>query len=277
MAKKRGEEESNEDLTAVLKYLEVLDSVKPGTPTSGTRPEKNERLNALKAEYPARIQMLEEEWLPAVPAPCESGKWEGRSTTPCINLLGCYDLCARCLQEARKGLRHIAAHLRGEDPGEFIDAATLNIRLQRATPRLEARSRAPMPVATQFERIPGGGLRAVRGRDAPGAQATEPRALSERKPKISHAADFSWVRRGDELFNFTTPQQRAMITALYKSWEEGGDGASLSTEHLREVTGSSAFDFRIDKVFKNHPVRECVLRPVGKGNWALYLNESLHE
>lgn len=90
----------------------------------------------------------------------------------------------------------------------------------------------------------------------------------------SHGSDFAWMIVGEVKYVFPKPQQARVIELLYREWRAGGqrDGCGVWESTLAEGIGASS-SFRVAKVFASHPILGSILRSVGKGVWALYLNE----
>lgn len=97
--------------------------------------------------------------------------------------------------------------------------------------------------------------------------------------EVRVAADYTWMDVGNVRYSFKLGRQADSIRVLYEAWIDGGrrDGTGISEKLIGERIESSAERFRIDRVFEDHPVLQRVLRPCGKGQWALYLAPSAPE
>lgn len=91
-----------------------------------------------------------------------------------------------------------------------------------------------------------------------------------------HADDFSWIIWNGIKYDFTKGNQSESIRALWNSWEKGmkRDGCGLKEETIAQLVDSQSVDFRLGKVFRNHPAWGVVIRPVSKGVFALFSEES---
>jgi len=99
----------------------------------------------------------------------------------------------------------------------------------------------------------------------------------QRIPQIppSHSDDFSTVLWDGRAFTFETTQQRIIVEALWKEWEEGRGG--LHRDHLAELCDSEAKKFRLDQVFRvkggrvkeRHPAWLTMIQRVGRSMFAL--------
>lgn len=87
-----------------------------------------------------------------------------------------------------------------------------------------------------------------------------------------HGADFTWVQVRGTRYEFSRGQQAELIRALWAEWERVGDGATLTSDTLRENVGSSADLFRVSKVMAGNPACGSILHSPSKGKWALYLS-----
>lgn len=98
-----------------------------------------------------------------------------------------------------------------------------------------------------------------------------------REPRV--ADDFAWMVVDGVRYTFKLGRQAGSIRELYQAWIDGGrrDGTGMSEKLIGERIESSAERFRIDRVFEDHPILQRVLRPCGKGQWALYLAPSAPE
>ncbi len=97
--------------------------------------------------------------------------------------------------------------------------------------------------------------------------------------EVRVAPDYTWMDVGGVRYTFKLGRQADSIRELYRAWDDGGrrDGTAVSEKLIGERIESSAERFRIDRVFEDHPILLRVLRPCGKGQWALYLAPSSPE
>ncbi len=97
--------------------------------------------------------------------------------------------------------------------------------------------------------------------------------------KVRVAPDFTWMDVDGVHYSFKLGRQADSIRVLYQAWIDSGrrDGIGMSEKLIGERIESSAERFRIDRVFEDHPILQRVLRPCGKGQWALYLAPSAPE
>lgn len=91
-----------------------------------------------------------------------------------------------------------------------------------------------------------------------------------------HAEDFTWVIWYGQRYTFTKGNQAESVKALWESWERSGrrDGCGLSQATIKEKVESSDDEFRLAPVFRGHPAWKTMIRPSGKGAFALYSPES---
>jgi hypothetical protein len=119
---------------------------------------------------------------------------------------------------------------------------------------------------------------AVHPSAAPPAPATiePPNDNAPTPPEFAHAPDFSWIFWCGEKFTFKKGMQAESIKQLWHAWEAGGkqDGCGLSEETIGERAGSAATDFRLAHVLRGHPLLKKGVRPIGKGQFALFRLES---
>ena len=95
--------------------------------------------------------------------------------------------------------------------------------------------------------------------------------------EIGHGGDFTWLKVGSKRYAFVKGMQVETIKALFEEWLKGGDGAGLAEETIGEKVRSSAARFRVQATFHKHPALGTILRPCGKGQYALFLSEELRK
>jgi hypothetical protein len=92
-----------------------------------------------------------------------------------------------------------------------------------------------------------------------------------------HALDFSSLQAGGTTYHFTTPLQQQVIATLFAEWHRSGrvDGCGLTVAAMEEKLPDSKARqrLRVDRLFKNHPALDTILRKSGKSVWALHLGE----
>lgn len=92
---------------------------------------------------------------------------------------------------------------------------------------------------------------------------------------FTHSDDFASVRWGDRDFVFATPQQRAVVQALWEAMLNGTPVVGLGM--LAEAAGSAAGHFKMAHVFRNkkdgeyvrHPALGSMIREARKGCYRL--------
>jgi hypothetical protein len=106
--------------------------------------------------------------------------------------------------------------------------------------------------------------------------AAFPAAPEHPRPWHTCPPDYSWLRVSATTYTFDTSMQRAVIQKLYECWTNAGekDGCGLTASELQAQIGSGADRFRIDRLFKNHPAMNTILRRKAKGVWALFLGQT---
>lgn len=91
-------------------------------------------------------------------------------------------------------------------------------------------------------------------------------------PAIEHSDDFTSVRWGEQVYDFTKTQAAA-IRKLWTAWERGG--LSVSEETLAEAVDSKADRFRLLHTFRakgeTHPAWNTLVVTAGKGSYRLAL------
>lgn len=107
----------------------------------------------------------------------------------------------------------------------------------------------------------------------------ECRAQDATAREVRVAPDYTWMAVDGVHYTFKLGRQADSIRVLYQAWVDAGrrDGTGMSEKLIGERIESSAERFRIDRVFEDHPILHRVLRPCGKGQWALYLAPSAPE
>jgi hypothetical protein len=110
--------------------------------------------------------------------------------------------------------------------------------------------------------------------DAARDTASAAASLSQRRRLTAVGSDGSWVTAHGVMYTFTKQQQALVVSALATERERAGgrDGAGLREKQIGELIGSSSNTFRLQDVFKGHPSWKKLIRPVGKGAWALFLD-----
>lgn len=93
-------------------------------------------------------------------------------------------------------------------------------------------------------------------------------------PEVSHDPEFCRLRVNGRTYDFPRPQQRIVIQALFRAWEAAGrsDGTGVSAGTLAKLVDSQAARFRVPRLFEGHKAWRTIVRPVGKGLYALYLS-----
>lgn len=115
-----------------------------------------------------------------------------------------------------------------------------------------------------------GCLELALGQMDPAAHEEAAGSLAENQD-ISHASDFSWLLAYGRRFDFQTPRQREVIRVLFRAWNAGGDGAGMTEAAILEELGAPIARLRVKRAFKGHPAMDQILKPIGKGQWALFL------
>ncbi len=101
------------------------------------------------------------------------------------------------------------------------------------------------------------------------------RNLESSGVQVEHAEDFTWLTVEGEHYQFSKGNQAGVIRVLYENWVRSGgrDGAGLTEEAISEAIGSGSVKFRIQETFRQHPALGTILRPAGRGIYALFLRD----
>ncbi|MBL9001736.1 MAG: hypothetical protein JNK25_11430 [Phycisphaerae bacterium] len=109
---------------------------------------------------------------------------------------------------------------------------------------------------------------------APEGPSNSPAIDSDVPPvHFAHADDFTWIIWDGVHYSFSKGNQAQSIRALWESWEKSGrkNGCGLAEETIAERCGSEDKQFRLIRVFKDHPIWKTSLKPTGeKGVFALF-------
>lgn len=86
--------------------------------------------------------------------------------------------------------------------------------------------------------------------------------------------DGLWIVVRGRRFDFTPGQQAAVIRELYAKWKEAGgqDGCGMTKAAIAEALEAHDENFRLPKAFRGNLAWGTILREVGKGRYALFLN-----
>jgi hypothetical protein len=106
--------------------------------------------------------------------------------------------------------------------------------------------------------------------------APAPTAVTDPTAEFSHGDDFTWIVFAGVKYDLVKGNQSEAIRALWESWERGGrrNGCGLSENTIGAKCGSASDRFRLAQVFRGHPAWGTIIRPSGKGVFALFLPES---
>jgi hypothetical protein len=99
------------------------------------------------------------------------------------------------------------------------------------------------------------------------------RARAPIDDEIRTAPDFTWMVVRGVRYTFKPGIQANTIRVLFEAWKASGcqDGSGLSEQAIGRQVESSAQRFRIDRAFEGSKALDVILRPSGKGQWALFL------
>jgi hypothetical protein len=291
--------------------LSIVDSIPAadGSESPRGRQELRKEIQAKFKDHVATIEKLLARFVPEalLPSPCGEVRNKASLRSPFSNLLECFDLCERCCAEARLAIGIAADRAKGGAVRrEFLAPEIVGARITAAREEAEGQRRAELErrrfgpkFMSKFE---DGQLRVWWGHptERP-AQVPEqplgPQATPETKPPASMSAkgdgspnaalkemtegqircapDYSWLKTKGVVYSFTTPQQRAVISALLAQWigSGGTDGCGLTVSALQGMVETAGDRLRIDKVFSDNSALNTILCKAGRGVWALYLCE----
>ncbi len=105
------------------------------------------------------------------------------------------------------------------------------------------------------------------------ALAEDPTPTDDRED-VRVADDFSWIVVRGKRYTFRPGNEAKTIGVLWEAWKAAGrqDGCGLTEKTIRDKIDSSADRLRVHEIFKDHEIlKDRILRPVGKGQWSLYL------
>lgn len=104
--------------------------------------------------------------------------------------------------------------------------------------------------------------------DQNGTGTPNPAPPSAPEPlRATHSNDFTSVNWYGTSYTFKRGQQVSIVEALWKAMET--KTPTLSKDGLAEAAGSSADDFKIGHVFRDHPAYKTMIISIGKGIYRL--------
>lgn len=227
------------------------------------------------------------------PTPAQLREWHETGNAPALGMSPREEAVYRFRTETRPKMdQWLAAALVEARDRAGGAAGTIAVLLQEALEAIDAVAEAAVRVRTQWEGpwldAEGRHQRVYRRltelvplvKTAPVAASTsaapapEPLAAVtlEQGPRCAHADDFTWIVWYGTKYDFAKGNQAESIKALWESWERSGrrDGCGLSEATIGQKCQSSNDNFRLAHVFRDHDAWGTVIRPVGKGVFALY-------